>query len=107
TKKQSPNIILFVTLSSLDETYDSLFLSNYGTLRIRDVLTRIDGVGDVQVFGAGNYSMRIWLDPQKLESRSLTTQDVFNAIREQNVQVAAGQLGAPPVPSTQDFQLNI
>jgi HAE1 family hydrophobic/amphiphilic exporter-1 len=107
TKKQSSNIILFVTLSSPDETYDSLFLSNYGTLRIRDVLARIEGVGEVQVFGAGNYSMRVWLDPQKLESRSLTTQDVVAAIREQNVQVAAGQLGAPPVPDTQQFQLNI
>jgi HAE1 family hydrophobic/amphiphilic exporter-1 len=107
TKKQSPNIILFVTLSSPDETYDSLFLSNYGTLRIRDVLARIEGVGEVQVFGAGNYSMRVWLDPQQLESRSLTTQDVVAAIREQNVQVAAGQLGAPPVPADQQFQLNI
>jgi len=107
TKKQSSNIILFVTLSSPDATYDSLFLSNYGTLRIRDVLSRIEGVGEVQVFGAGNYSMRVWLDPQKLESRSLTTQDVVAAIREQNVQVAAGQLGGPPVPDSQQFQLNI
>ena len=107
TKKQSSNIILFVTLSSPDERFDSLFLSNYATLRVRDVLSRIDGVGDVQVFGAGSYSMRVWLDPQKLESRSLTTQDVVAAIREQNVQVAAGQLGAPPAPATQDFQLTI
>jgi hydrophobic/amphiphilic exporter-1 (mainly G- bacteria), HAE1 family len=107
TKKQSSNIILIATLSSPDDTYDSLFLSNYATLRIRDVLSRIAGVGDVQIFGAGNYSMRVWLDPQRLESRSLTTQDVVAAIREQNVQVAAGQLGAPPVPDDQQFQLNI
>ena len=107
TKKQSSNIILIATLSSPNDTYDSLFLSNYATLRIRDVLARIEGVGDVQIFGAGNYSMRVWLDPQQLESRSLTTQDVVAAIREQNVQVAAGQLGAPPVPDDQQFQLNI
>ena len=107
TKKQSSNIILFVTLSSPTGEYDSLYLSNYATLRIRDELARIEGVGDVQVFGAGDYSMRIWLDPQKLKSRSLTTEDVVAAIREQNVQVAAGQLGAPPAPDSQDFQLTI
>jgi HAE1 family hydrophobic/amphiphilic exporter-1 len=107
TKKQSSNIILFVTLTSRDERYDSLYLSNYGTLRIRDVLARIEGVGDVQVFGAGDYSMRVWLDPQKLKARSLTTEDVVGAIREQNIQVAAGRLGAPPAPDTQDFQLTI
>jgi hydrophobic/amphiphilic exporter-1 (mainly G- bacteria), HAE1 family len=107
TKKQSSNIILFGTLTSRDDRYDSLYLSNYGTLRIRDVLARIDGVGEVQVFGAGDYSMRVWLDPQKLKARSLTTEDVVAAIREQNVQVAAGRLGAPPAPDTQDFQLTI
>src|SRR5581483_11751552 len=107
TKKQSPNIILFVTLSSPDERYDSLFLSNYATLRVKDELSRIDGVGDVLVFGAGDYSMRVWLDPQRLKARNLTTSDVVDAIREQNVQVAAGRLGAPPAPDTQDFQLTI
>ncbi|MGH7790288.1 MAG: efflux RND transporter permease subunit [Candidatus Binatia bacterium] len=107
TKKQSTNIILFVTLSSPDGRYDSLYLSNYATLRIRDELSRIYGVGDVSVFGAGQYSMRVWLDPQQLKARNLTTQDVVAAIREQNVQVAAGQLGQPPAPETQDFQLTI
>ena len=107
TKKQSTNIILFVTLSSPDRRYDSLYLSNYATLRIRDELSRIYGVGDVLVFGAGQYSMRVWLDPEQMQARSLTAQDVVAAIREQNVQVAAGQLGQPPAPSTQDFQLTI
>jgi HAE1 family hydrophobic/amphiphilic exporter-1 len=107
TKKQSTNIILFVTLSSPDGRYDSLYLSNYATLRIRDELSRIYGVGDVLVFGAGQYSMRVWLDPEQMQARSLTAQDVVAAIREQNVQVAAGQLGQPPAPSTQDFQLTI
>ena len=107
TKKQSTAIILFVTLTSPDGRYDSLYLSNYATLRIRDELSRIAGVGDVNVFGAGQYSMRIWLDPQKLKSRSLTTQDVVAAIQDQNVQVAAGQLGQPPAPDTTDFQLTV
>jgi HAE1 family hydrophobic/amphiphilic exporter-1 len=107
TKKQSTNIILFVTLTSPDGRYDSLYLSNYATLRIRDELSRIYGVGDVNVLGAGQYSMRVWLDPQQLKARSLTTAEVVAAIREQNVQVTAGQLGAPPAPDTQDFQLTI
>ena len=107
TKKQSTNIIQFVTLSSPDGTFDSLYLSNYATLRIRDELSRIYGVGDVAVFGAGQYSMRVWLDPERLKARNLTTQDVVAAIREQNVQVAAGQLGQPPAPASQDFQLTI
>ena len=107
TKKQSTNIILFVTLTSPDGRYDSLYLSNYATLRIRDELSRIYGVGDVNVLGAGQYSMRVWLDPEQLKARSLTTADVVAAIREQNVQVTAGQLGAPPAPETQNFQLTI
>ena len=107
TRKQSTNIILFVVLTSPDQRYDSLYLSNYATLRVRDELARINGVGDVFVFGAGQYSMRIWLDPQKLKAVSLTTSDVVSAIREQNIQVAAGQLGQTPAPATQDFQLTV
>ncbi len=106
-KKQSTNIILVVALTSPDGRYDSLFLANYATLRIRDELARIDGVGDVNVFGAGDYSMRVWLDPQQLKARGLTTQDVIDAIREQNVQVAAGQIGQPPAPPTQNFQFTV
>ncbi len=107
TKKQSTNIILFVTLSSPDKRYDSLYLSNYATLHVRDELLRVEGVGDVSVFGSGAYSMRVWLDPSKLKAHGLTTQDVVAAIREQNVQVAAGQIGQPPVPSTQKFQYTV
>ncbi len=94
-RKQSTDIILFVVLTSPDGRYDDLYLSNYATLRLRDEISRVDGVGDVNVFGAGQYSMRVWLDPQRLETRSLTAGDVVAAIREQNVQVAAGQLGQP------------
>jgi len=107
TKKQSTSIVLLVGLSSSDGRYDSLFLTNYGTLRIVDELKRIPGVGDVNVFGGSDYSMRIWIDPEKLKSRDLTTQDVVNAIREQNVQVAAGQIGQPPAPAGQSFQYAI
>jgi HAE1 family hydrophobic/amphiphilic exporter-1 len=104
TKKKSPNIILIASLSSPDDRYDELYMSNYATLRIRDTLSRIPGVGDVSIFPESDYSMRIWLDPSQLKSRSLTTTEVINAIREQNVQVAAGQIGQPPVPAGQNFQ---
>jgi HAE1 family hydrophobic/amphiphilic exporter-1 len=104
TKKQSTNIILFISLFSADGRYDELFLSNYATLRIKDVVSRISGVGDVTVFPPSDYSMRIWLDPQQLQSRHLTTKEVLDAIREQNVQVAAGQIGQPPAPYGQSFQ---
>jgi hydrophobic/amphiphilic exporter-1 (mainly G- bacteria), HAE1 family len=107
TKKQSTDIILFVTLSSPDERFDSLFLSNYATINIRDELLRIRGVGDILVIGAADYSMRLWLDPEKLKARNLTTEDVVSAVREQNVQVAAGQVGEPPAPPGQSTQLSI
>ncbi|HEX8199274.1 MAG TPA: multidrug efflux RND transporter permease subunit, partial [Isosphaeraceae bacterium] len=106
-KKQSTNIILVTTLTSPNRTYDSLFLSNYATLRIRDELSRIYGVGDVRIFGSTEYSMRIWLDPAKLKARRLTTQDVVDALREQNVQVAAGRIGQPPAPKGLEFQYTI
>jgi HAE1 family hydrophobic/amphiphilic exporter-1 len=100
-KKQSTNIIIVVSLTSPDKKYDSLFLSNYATLRLRDELSRLPGVGEVTVFGTANYSMRIWLNPEQLKARGLTTQDVVSAIQEQNVQVAAGQIGQPPLPPDQ------
>ena len=106
-QKQSTSIILFVNLTSTDEHYDDLYLSNYATLNIRDELSRIDGVGDISVHGAASYSMRLWLDPEKLKAHSLTTQDVVSAIQEQNVQVAAGQIGQPPAPPGQNFQYTI
>jgi len=104
TKKQSTSIVLIITLTSQDGRYDSLYLTNFGTLRIVDELKRINGVGDVSIFGGGDYSMRVWLDPERLLARELTTGDVIAAIREQNVQVAAGQIGQPPAPAGQSFQ---
>lgn len=102
--KSSPAFLMVVHLTSPDGRYDSLYLRNYATLNIRDTLARLNGVGDVRVFGAGDYAMRVWLDPQKMAARDLTTGDVVGAIREQNVQVAAGQVGAPPAAGA-EFQL--
>ncbi|HEU0278040.1 MAG TPA: multidrug efflux RND transporter permease subunit [Rhodanobacteraceae bacterium] len=107
TQKSSPDLTMVVHLVSPDHRYDMLYLSNYARLHVQDVLRRLDGIGDVQIFGAGEYSMRVWLDPQKLAQRKLTVGDVVNAIREQNVQVAAGKLNAPPGPGNSAFQLNI
>ncbi|HMI73683.1 MAG TPA: efflux RND transporter permease subunit, partial [Steroidobacteraceae bacterium] len=107
TNKASPDLTLVVHLVSPDNRYDTLYLSNYALLRVKDELARLDGVGDVQVFGAGQFSMRVWLDPEKVASRGLTADDVVKAIREQNIQVAAGQLGAPPLPSATEFQVAI
>lgn len=106
TKKQSTQILQFIALTSSDGSYDSLFLSNY-SLVLKDELSRLAGVGDVQLFGAGDYSMRLWLDPDKLKQRGLTTEDVVQAVQEQNVQVAAGQIGAQPAPAGTAFQLSI
>jgi multidrug efflux pump len=107
TNKASPDLTMVVHLVSPDNRYDTLYLSNYALLRVKDELARLDGVGDVQVFGAGQFSMRVWLDPEKIASRNLSADDVVKAIREQNVQVAAGQLGAPPLPNATDFQIAI
>jgi HAE1 family hydrophobic/amphiphilic exporter-1 len=107
TKKVSTNIVLVVTLLSPDETFDDLFLSNYATLNMRDELSRIKGVGDVTIFGSAPYGMRIWLNPEQLKARSLTTQDVIDALQEQNVQVAAGGIGDAPSPAGQQFQYTI
>ncbi len=107
TQKSSPDLTMVVHLISPDHRYNMLYLSNYARLHVKDQLARLDGVGDVQIFGAGEYSMRVWLDPQKLAMRGMTTGDVIKAIREQNVQVAAGALNAPPGPNSNAFQLNI
>jgi multidrug efflux pump len=107
TQKSSPDLTMVVHLISPDQRYDMLYLSNYARLHIKDQLARLDGVGDVQLFGAGEYSMRVWLDPEKLAMRGLTTGDVVGAIREQNVDVAAGSLNAPPARTGAAFQLNI
>ncbi|QQE91110.1 efflux RND transporter permease subunit [Azotobacter chroococcum] len=105
--KASPDLTMVVHLTSPDERYDMLYLSNYAALNVKDELARLDGVGDVQLFGLGNYSLRVWLDPHRVASRGLTAMDVVNAIREQNRQVAAGSLGAPPAPGDTGFQLSI
>ncbi len=107
TKEQSTNILLFTALTSDKVEYDALYLGNYALLRIRDELMRIPGIGDVQVFGAAQYAMRVWLDPNKLDARGLTTNEVIDAIRDQNVQVAAGQIGQAPAPAKQNFQLSL
>jgi multidrug efflux pump len=117
TKKKSPSILLCVNLISEKETdpktqqerfkYDQLYLSNYATIYIKDELARVTGVGDVTFLGPRDYSMRIWLDPQKLAARNMTAGDVIRGIQEQNVQVAAGRLGQPPTPTGQDFQLTL
>jgi hydrophobic/amphiphilic exporter-1 (mainly G- bacteria), HAE1 family len=106
-KKQSTNIIMAVSLVSPDGRFDDLYLSNFANLRVKDELSRVYGVGEVQIIGAGNYGMRIWLDPQKLKARNLTTEVVLDAIREQNIQVAAGQVGQYPSPKAQGFQYNV
>ncbi|HCH76508.1 MAG: multidrug efflux RND transporter permease subunit [Pseudomonas sp.] len=96
-QKQSPTFLMVVHLTSPDGRYDSLYLRNYARLHVKDVLGRIPGVGDVQVFGSGDYAMRLWLDPDRIAARGLTASDVVAAIREQNVQVSAGQIGAEPI----------
>src|SRR6266508_1242301 len=106
-QKKSTAILLFVTLTSPNATYDSLFLSNYATINIRDELSRLPGVGNVTVFGAGQYAMRVWLDPRKLQVRGLMPQDVIQAIQQQSQQVTAGQIGAPPTPAGQAFQYTL
>ena len=112
-KKRSPDVLLGISLYSEDnpETgrpyYDSLYLSNYATIQIKDAVARVEGVGDVAILGQQDYSMRVWLDPDKLQSRNLTVGDVIRVLREQNVQVAAGQIGQPPVPKGQDFQYTL
>lgn len=107
TKKKSPSILLCINLISPDKSRNQLYLSNYAKIQIKDVLARLEGVGDVTFLGEREYSMRLWLDPEQLASRDMTAGDVIKALQEQNVQVAAGRLGAPPAPTGQDFQLTI
>lgn len=93
TQKASPDLLMVVHLFSPDNRYDDIYVRNYATLQVRDVLARLNGVGDVRVFGSGDYAMRVWLDPNKVAAKGLTASDVVAAIREQNVQVAAGAVG--------------
>ena len=105
-KKRSPDLSVVVNLVSPDKRYDSVYLSNYALLQIKDTLARLPGVGDIVVFGARDYSMRLWLNPEQIAARNMTASDVVNAIRDQNVQVAAGVVGQQPGEST-DFQYTI
>jgi multidrug efflux pump len=106
TQKQTPAVLVMVTLIS-DGRYDALYLRNYANIRIKDELARLSGVGQIQQFGSGDYAMRVWLDPNKLASRGLTAGDVLRAVREQNLQVSAGQLGAEPIKGDADFVIAI
>ena len=107
TRKSSPNLMMVVHVLSPDESLDQLFISNYALLRIRDQIVRLDGVGDISVFGAREYSLRVWLDPDRLAAYGLSGGDVVQALREQNVQVSGGALGTPPVPSGNAFQITV
>ncbi|HEY9641161.1 MAG TPA: efflux RND transporter permease subunit [Coleofasciculaceae cyanobacterium] len=105
--QQESNFLMAIAIYAEKEEYDNLFLSNYADLYMLNTLKRINGVGNIQIFGERKYAMRIWLDPNRLASRGLTAQDVSQAIREQNIQVGAGQIGQEPSPSDQDYQLNL
>jgi multidrug efflux pump len=107
TIKSSPAFIMVVHLVSPDGRYDDTYLRNYAVLQVKDVLARVPGVGQVQIFGAGDYAMRLWLDPEKVAARGLTAGDVVRAVREQNVQVAAGTVGGPPMPEAVEYQLTV
>lgn len=107
TQKSSPDLMIAVNLISPNGTYDNLYLSNYTQLNISDIMARINGVGNVSIWGSSEYSMRVWLDPDRLASLELTAGDVVQALRKQNVQVASGSLGEPPVSSGSAFQLNL
>jgi hydrophobic/amphiphilic exporter-1 (mainly G- bacteria), HAE1 family len=106
-KKVSPNILLVASLYSDDDRFDEIFLSNYAIINLQNPLARLFGVGQVRVFGAGSYAMRVWLDPKRLQTFGLTTADALAAIQGQNIQVVSGQLGGPPVPAEQPFQFTI
>src|SRR4051794_22703812 len=104
-KKKSPDILLVIALNSPSGRFDQLFLSNYAVLQVKDELARLPGVSDVTMLGQPDYSMRLWGDPEKLAARDMTAGDVVNAVRQQNAQVATGQVGQPPVPTGQLIQV--
>jgi HAE1 family hydrophobic/amphiphilic exporter-1 len=107
TQKKSTSILQFVTLFSPDNKFDSLFLANYGVINLQDEISRLPGVGNVNIFGSGQYAMRVWLDPNQLQARGLTPEDVTNAIQQESQEVASGMVGMPPVPSGQNFQFTL
>src|SRR5262249_34927745 len=103
-KKKSPSVLMIVNLFSSDGSRDNLYLSNYATIQLRDELARLPGVGDISFLGHRDYSMRVWLAPDRMAASTLRATDVVRAIEQQNVQVAAGQVGQPPAPADQVFQ---
>ncbi|TIP82554.1 MAG: efflux RND transporter permease subunit, partial [Mesorhizobium sp.] len=107
TAKSSPDLMMVIHMLSPDDTYDQLYVSNYARSRVRDVLLRLDGVGDVQIFGEREYSLRVWLDPEKLSAYGMTAGDVVQALRDQNVQVSGGSIGAPPIGDGSAFQYTV
>ena len=107
TQKASPDLLLVVHLVTEDDTLSQLFVGNYAFLRVRDEMLRIKGVGNVTIFGASEYGMRVWLDPQKLAARDLTTNDVVDSLSEQNIQVAAGTIGQQPISQGPDFTMTV
>jgi len=106
-RKRSPDLSLVINLTSPDRRYDNVYMTNYALLQIKDTLARVPGVGDIMLFGAREYSMRVWLDPEKIAARNMTALEVVEAIREQNLQVAAGVIGAPPNLKKTDFQFTV
>ena len=107
TRKTSPDFLLIVNLISPDHSLDRGYISNYALTQVRDRLARVDGVGDVRLFGARDYAMRVWIDPDRAAALDLTAGDIVAALRAQNVQVAAGTLGQPPYATGNAFQLNV
>ena len=107
TKKNSPDLMMVVNLFSDDGTFDQKYIGNYATLRIKDILARLKGIGDLRVFGSSDYAMRLWLDPDKMAARDMIASDVVNALKAQNVQVAAGTLGSQPISSPTAFEISV
>src|SRR6202008_4227979 len=105
-RKNTPDLMMVIFMLSPDDTFDQTYISNYALLQVRDRLLRRDGVGDIQIFGARDYSMRLWLNPDKISNLGMTAGDVLTAIRAQNLQIAGGQLGGPPI-ADRAFQPNL
>ena len=107
TEKQSTNMLLIVNITSPNGTYDALYLNNYGTINVKDPLGRVNGVGKAEILGVMDYGMRFWLKPDRMTSLNVSVADIQNAVAQQNVQVPAGQIGAPPAPKDQQFQYTV
>src|SRR5205085_12360722 len=105
--KRNPDILLVLGIFSPNDRYDQIHLSNFVTIKLKDEIARVDGVGDVNQFGQQDYSMRVWLDPERLAELNLAASDVTRAIREQNMQVAAGHFGQQPAPAGEQFEFPI